>query len=69
MDIQHPMITEIEQSGYPDMYKEKHCGIDAMGEEIMEGDAIVEIGNETVLEHNLEDFLIERLGAKFTLAK
>lgn len=48
---------------------EKHWGIDALGDEIIEGDSIVEINGETVLEENLEDFLIEQMGARYTLAK
>lgn len=64
IQVENPMVID---SLWND--KEKHWGIDAMGDEVFEGDSIIEIGNEIVLEQNLEDFLIEHLGAKFTLAK
>lgn len=48
--------------------QEKICGVDATGEEIFEGESIVEINGEVVLEHNLEDYLVEHHGAKFTIA-
>lgn len=73
LGIEHPMITEINQYGYPkDMYEEKHCGIDYFGNEIIEGDEIFEMEGETVLlddPDNLKQFLTEFAGAKFTLAK
>ena len=69
LEIEHPVITEINQLGYPkDVYQEKHWGVDVMGHEIIEGDSIIEIDGEIVLESNLEDFLIEHLGANFTRA-
>lgn len=51
------------------MSQTKHVGVDAMGDEILVGDAVVEIGEEIVLEENLEDFLIERLGAIYKTVK
>ncbi|MDQ0176032.1 YqaI family protein [Bacillus chungangensis] len=68
-DIEHPMIGEINRNGYPDMYQEKYWGIDYFGEEIMEGDDIVEIDGETILSENLERFLYEEYDAKFTTAE
>jgi len=69
LGIEHPMVTEINQLGYPkDVFQEKHWGVDIMGDEVMEGDSIIEINGEIILESNLEDYLIEHLGAKFTLA-
>ncbi|MBW8350740.1 hypothetical protein K0H71_14990 [Bacillus sp. IITD106] len=47
---------------------EKRWGVDATGEEIFEGESIVEINGEVVLESNLEDYLVKQLGAKFTIA-
>ncbi|WP_339165416.1 hypothetical protein [Siminovitchia sp. FSL W7-1587] len=47
---------------------EKVWGVDAMGDEIMEGDPIVEIDGEVVLRSNLEDYLAEYQNAKFTYA-
>ncbi|WP_018705789.1 YqaI family protein [Siminovitchia fordii] len=63
---------EIENSMVVDSHwndHEKHWGTDAMGDEILEGDSIIEIDDDVILEENLEDFLIEHLGARFTLAK
>ncbi|MCJ8008934.1 hypothetical protein ACFFF5_21200 [Lederbergia wuyishanensis] len=61
--VENPMVVDsLWNDG------ERHWGVDATGEEIFEGDSIVEIGNEVVLEKNLEDYLIEQLGAKYTIA-
>ncbi|MCM3599360.1 hypothetical protein M3175_01350 [Robertmurraya korlensis] len=50
-------------------YLTKHWGIDAMGDEILEGDEIIEFPNgEVVLTTNLEDYLIEHLGAVYKSA-
>lgn len=62
--VENPMVVD---SLWDD--QEKIWGVDATGEEVYEGESIVEIGNEVILEKNLEDYLIEHLGAKFTLAK
>lgn len=63
-EIENPMTIDSHWNDH-----EKHYGIDAMGDEILEGDVIIEIDGETVLEENLEDYLIEHLGARYTLAK
>jgi predicted RNA-binding Zn-ribbon protein involved in translation (DUF1610 family) len=48
----------------------KHWGCDAMGDEILVGDKIVEAPNgDVVLEDNLEDFLIELLGFTYKTAE
>jgi hypothetical protein len=44
-------------------------GIDAMGDEIVEGDSIVIDGDETILQSNLEEYLEEMYGFKFQTAK
>ncbi len=68
--VEHPTITEINTFGYPkDMYEDQHCGTDYFGTEIIEGDEIFELDGETVLLDNLERFLTEFAGGKFTLAK
>ncbi len=68
--VEHPMITEINTFGYPkDIYEDQHYGVDYFGEEICEGDEIFELDGETVLAENLERFLVEFAGGKFTLAK
>ena len=62
--IENPMVLDhLWDDG------EKHWGTDALGDEIWEGDEIIEINGETVLRENLEDFLLEHLGARFTIAE
>ncbi len=70
MDIQDPVITEIEKTGYPNMVAQpEHNGTDINGNEILTGDSIVLLPNgETILEENLEDYLIEELGFQFITA-
>ncbi len=63
-EVENPMVID---SLWDD--QEKIWGVDATGEEVYEGESIVEIDGEVVLEKNLEDYLIEHLGARFTLAK
>lgn len=47
----------------------KHWGTDAMDEEILEGDEIIEFPNgEVVLSTNLEDYLIEHLQCQYKKA-
>lgn len=62
--VENPMVIDALWND-----REKHWGTDALGDEIIEGDSIVEIDGETILEDNLEDFLVEHLGARYTLAK
>lgn len=70
-NMDHPMIKEIMTYGYPKnmMDQPEHIGIDAMGDEILVGDSIIEIDGEVILEENLEDYLIEHLGAVFKTAE
>ncbi len=69
-DIEHPMITQIEKTGYPNMVAQpEHCGTDIMDSEILVGDTYIELPNgESLLESNLEDYLIEFLGFQFKTA-
>jgi hypothetical protein len=71
--IEHPMIMQINRTGYPKGIHEQpeHFGIDAMGDEILVGDSIVvdPTNDEIILEDNLEDYLIERLGFRFMKAE
>jgi hypothetical protein len=71
--MEHPMITQINRTGYPKGNQEQpeHFGIDAMGDEILVGDSIVvdPTNDEIILEDNLEDYLIERLGFRFMKAE
>ncbi|WP_041101986.1 YqaI family protein [Bacillus badius] len=70
MNLEHPAIKRTMETGYANMVSQpEHCGIDAMGDEILVGDSIIEIGGEIILEENLEDYLIEHLGAIFKTAE
>lgn len=66
----HPVIESIERTGYPMVAQPDHWGTDYYGNEILEGDSIVQLPNgEVILEDNLEDYLIEVLSFEFTKAK
>ncbi|WP_164219316.1 hypothetical protein [Virgibacillus sp. YIM 98842] len=69
--MNHPLIGQIERTGYPREMLEQpeHSGIDALGTEILSGDKIYEFGHETVLEDNLEEFLVEHLGVEIREAQ
>lgn len=71
--IEHPMITQIERTGYPaDMDKQsEHFGIDYYGNEIVSGDDVVEDkeAGELILKDDLEKYLEEVYGFKFFTAE
>lgn len=65
----HPVIEEIERTGYPNMVDQpEHAGIDYFGTEILSGDSFVEIDGELILKDNLERFLAEEYQAVFSTA-
>jgi hypothetical protein len=67
--MEHPAVSKVNKSGYLKEEPE-HWGCDAIGDEIFFGDDIVETPyGEVVLEENLEDYLIERLGFVFKKAE
>jgi hypothetical protein len=70
-DIEYPDITQAQKTGYPNLLAQpEHAGTDITGDEILEGDTVIELpNNELLLETNLEDYLIEELGFKFYTAK
>ncbi|MED0665747.1 hypothetical protein P4T04_05365 [Bacillus badius] len=66
----HPVIEQTELTGYANMVSQpEHCGIDAMGDEILVGDDIIELNGEIILKSNLEDYLTEYCGAEFKTAE
>lgn len=69
-DIEHPMITKINKTGYPNMVAQpEHFGTDVMDTEILTGDTYIELPDgELLLESNLEDYLIEVKGFVFKTA-
>lgn len=66
----HPIIEQIESTGYPANMQEQSCGTDVYGNEVLVGDEIVILPNgELLLEDSLEDYLMEHLGFKFKTAE
>jgi Hypothetical protein Yqai len=72
MHLEHPEITQVNRTGYVNMVAQsEHAGIDYFGTEILIGDEIVTDDNtgEVVLKEDLEKYLEEEYGFKFTTAK
>ncbi|WP_141432445.1 YqaI family protein [Bacillus sp. 03113] len=69
--MDHPIVVEIEKTGYPKSEQPKIWGFDYFGDEIFEGDSVIKdpSNGEIVLEENLEDYLIEVLGFEFKTAE
>mgnify|MGYP001314738309 CR=1 FL=1 len=67
--MNHPIIEQIMRTGYPNMEAlPEHVGIDYFGDEILNGDDIVEYDGEIILKDNLERFLTEVLEFEFKTA-
>ncbi|MEI2392176.1 hypothetical protein V8V55_20445 [Priestia megaterium] len=72
MHLEHPEITQVNRTGYVNMVAQsEHAGVDYFGTEILIGDEIVTDDNtgEVVLKEDLEKYLEEEYGFKFTTAK
>ncbi len=71
--MDHPVIREIEATGYPMGYKEQeHLGIDALGTEIMEGDVLFRLYDEVFVESEISYDAVDvlkTLGATREIAK
>lgn len=59
--MNHPMIEEIEVTGYPLGYTETGYGMDSLGNEVMEGDEILVFEDEFFLVDELTSQTIEAL--------
>ncbi|MEK5108188.1 hypothetical protein MHI57_17965 [Cytobacillus sp. FSL K6-0129] len=67
--MEHPEVTQLRRTGYPNLVAQpENAGIDYFGEEILEGDEIVEYDGEIILEGNLQRYLCEVLGFEFKSA-
>ncbi|MEK4924141.1 hypothetical protein MKX78_19730 [Cytobacillus sp. FSL R5-0569] len=67
--MEHPEVTQLQRTGYPNLVAQpEHAGMDYFGEEILEGDEIVEYDGEIILEGNLQRYLCEVLGFEFKSA-
>lgn len=71
--IEHPMITQINRTGYPENMAQQpeHAGVDYFGDEILEGDEIIidkENGHEIILKENFNRYLSEICGFEFKTA-
>jgi Hypothetical protein Yqai len=72
MYLEHPEITQVNRIGYVNMVTQsEHAGVDYFGTEILIGDEIVTDDNtgEVVLKDDLEKYLEEEYGFKFTTAE
>jgi len=72
LDIQHPMITQIERTGYPYSERRETVGSDGLGNEVFSGDPIVEFMGEFYLAEKLSSDAIEIMdqhGATHKIAK
>ncbi|MGI8381696.1 YqaI family protein [Priestia megaterium] len=72
MHLEHPEITQVNRTGYVNMVAQsEHVGVDYFGTEILIGDEIVTDDNtgEVVLKDDLEKYLEEEYGFKFTTAE
>ncbi|MCT9852875.1 hypothetical protein P2R64_20645 [Priestia megaterium] len=72
MHVEHPEITQVNRTGYVNMRAQsEHAGVDYFGTEILIGDEIVTDDNtgEVVLKEDLEKYLEEEYGFKFTTAE
>ena len=72
--MEHPDIRRTMLTGYPTKEHslwevEDHPIEDFTGSEIRTGDSYYKIDGEAVLVDNVEDYMIERLGAKLQTAK
>jgi hypothetical protein len=72
MHVEHSEITQVNRTGYVNMVAQsEHAGVDYFGTEILIGDEIVTDDNtgEVVLKEDLEKYLEEEYGFKFTTAE
>ncbi|PGR09163.1 YqaI family protein [Priestia megaterium] len=72
MHLEHSEITQVNRTGYVNIVAQsEHAGVDYFGTEILIGDEIVTDDNtgEVVLKEDLEKYLEEEYGFKFTTAE
>jgi len=64
-NLEHPHITEMNRKGVLNALNQPECqGLDFFGNELVEGDDVVEYDGEIVLRDNLMEFL-EAIGFTF----
>lgn len=67
--MDHPTVNQIQRTGFPNMaVQQEHAGIDYFGDEILDGDDIVEYDGEIILRDNLERYLTEVMEFEFKTA-
>jgi hypothetical protein len=65
-DLEHPSITTVNRTGYINVSMQpEHCGTDAYGTEVLNGDDVVLDGDVMILKDNLERYLAENYDFKF----
>ncbi|MGD6872986.1 YqaI family protein [Sutcliffiella horikoshii] len=63
--MEHPLVTKMGKNGLPEG---KIYGTDVCGDEVFEGDYILEHDGEIILESNVMDYLVDILGAERKMA-
>lgn len=71
MGIEHPVVTYINRTGYPQDMQETHWGSDWQGNEILHGDEIIHDPqlDEIIMKEDLLDYLIKKYGFKEIVAE
>lgn len=71
--MDHPIIEQIERTGYPKYSDRRECyGSDGLGNEVYSGDEILVIGDEFYLAEELSldaKEILERMGAGYEIAQ
>lgn len=60
-DIQHPIITNVERTGFPYSGRREQYGVDGLGNEVFRGDEIFVLNDEFYLVEELFEQSIELL--------
>ena len=70
--MEHPMITQIENTGYPYSAKREDWGTDGLNNDVYSGDEIIEFDEEIYLVEELSTDAIEIMeqhGGVYKIAK
>ena len=70
--MEHPMITQVERTGYPFSDRREEYGVDALGNEVYTGDEILVYEDEFWLAEEISldcKETLEIIGAEYQIAK
>jgi hypothetical protein len=65
MQLEHPVVSQLNRKGFVDSYSSSHAGMDYFGDEILVNDDVAIDGDEIILKDNLERYLYEVYGITF----